>query len=165
MVEKLHPKRWAQNLGQAKSPRPNTIWPWAAVNGAALCPCGAKTFFDEKFEILMKFRSFWVVAVFCSSIGSKVRLSASAHFGSYFTDLRYANGDWRRETPLSMFWLWLFTWYEYQTQIFFTSLYNIYACFGHWGSCFTLFFKNPNQGYSTIAHFFLNQTLRDDIYI
>ena len=68
--------------------RPISIWPWAAVDRAALAQFRQKQFFDWKFEILRQFPSFWAIVVICSPSGSKVRVSASTRFRIIFHGLR-----------------------------------------------------------------------------
>ena len=53
-------------LGSSKSGRIGQFW-------------NKFLFLNQKFEILRSFPLFWGVAVFCSSNGSKVTVSASAH--------------------------------------------------------------------------------------
>ena len=146
MVENLHPKRWVQNLGRAKSPRPNTICPWAAVNGAALSPCRAKTF------LMKNLKSWWNSGYFEWSKSSVALLAQKLQKVREFIYVRKLpckfppNGDPRRKTPLKCFALGLFTWVEYQTQFFFTSLYITYACFKHWGKNIWLLLRFSSQG-------------------
>ena len=60
-----------------------------------------------------------------------------------------ANGDSRRIRGWTRLALGLFTWVEYQAQIFFTSLYITYACFKHWGNIIWLLLRFSSQGYCT----------------